>query len=82
METPKQVAGKPKNRLSYKEQREYEALETEIDKLEKEKAALEAELSSGTLTPEQLNEKSVRIGQVITQLDTKSERWLELAEYV
>ena len=82
LETPKQVAGKPKNRLSYKEQREYEALETEIDKLEKEKAALEAELSSGTLTPEQLNEKSVRIGQVITQLDTKSERWLELAEYV
>ena len=82
LETPRQVAGKPKNRLSYKEQREYEALETEIDKLEKEKAALEAELSSGTLTPEQLNEKSVRIGQVITQLDTKSERWLELAEYV
>ena len=82
LSTPQQAADKPKKRLSYKEQREYEALETEIDKLEKEKAALEAELSSGTLTSEQLNEKSVRIVQVITQLDAKSERWLELAEYV
>ncbi len=79
---PCTVADKPKKKLSYKEQREYETLGAEIDILEKEKAALEAELSSGVLTSEQLNEKSVRIGQVISQLDTKSERWLELAEYV
>lgn len=76
------TAASPKKKLSYKEQREYETLEADIDRLEKEKAALEAELSSGALTSEQLNEKSVRIGQVIADLDAKSERWLELAEYV
>ncbi len=71
-----------KRKLSFKEQREYEALETEISALEEEKAMLESEMCSGTLDNKALMEKSVRIQELIELIDIKSMRWLELSEYV
>ncbi len=68
------------NKLSFKEKRELEELTSDIDKLEKEKSDLEAALSSGTLTSQELQEHSLRIGHVIGELDSKSDRWLELSE--
>lgn len=67
-------------KLSFKEKKEMEELEKEIPTLEDQKAELEQELSSGSLSPEELTQKSVLIGQVIEQIDTKSMRWLELSE--
>lgn len=67
-----------KKGLTYKEKRELEALESEIESLEKEKSDLEAALSSGILSPKDLTEKSVRIGEVISLIEIKSDRWLEL----
>ncbi len=67
-----------KKGLTYKEKREVEALETDIESLEKEKSDLEAALSSGILSPKNLTEKSVRIGEVISLIEIKSDRWLEL----
>lgn len=67
-----------KKGLTYKEKREVEALESEIESLEKEKSDLEAALSSGILSPKDLTEKSVRIGEVISLIEIKSDRWLEL----
>jgi ATP-binding cassette subfamily F protein uup len=69
-----------KRKLSFKEQRELESLETAIEELEKEKSSLEAALSSGTLSNENLMVKSTRIMEVISLLDSKSERWMELSE--
>ena len=71
-----------KRKLSFKEQREFEALETEISALEEEKAMLESEMCSGTLDNKALMEKSVRIQELIELIDIKSMRWLELSEYV
>ena len=67
-------------KLSYKERREYEALTGEIDELESEKARIEQELSTGTLSIEVLTSHSERIAQLIDEIDEKSMRWLELSE--
>ena len=69
-----------KGKLSFNEKREFEALEVEIPKLEAEKATLEAEMSSGTLSTEDLIAKSERIATLIEEIDAKSMRWLELSE--
>lgn len=65
-------------KLTWKEQRELEEIEQKLDSLEKEKSSLETALSSGTLSPEELTESSVRIGEVISEIDRLSDRWLEL----
>jgi ATP-binding cassette subfamily F protein uup len=69
-----------KRKLTFKEQKEFEALEKAIEELEKEKSSLEAALSSGILSNENLMNKSTRIMEVISLLDSKSERWIELSE--
>lgn len=74
-------AGKTgKRKLSYKEQRELEQLEKDLEALNSEKAALEESLSSGTLSTEELTISSARIGEVINLLDEKEMRWLELSD--
>lgn len=70
-----------RRRLSYAERKEYEALETDIEHLEKEKADIEAQLCSGTLTVEQITILSRRLPEVNDELDCKSMRWLELSEW-
>ncbi|MPN21689.1 ABC transporter ATP-binding protein uup [bioreactor metagenome] len=70
----KKTAGK----LTWKEQRELEEIEEKLDTLEKEKSSLEAALSSGSLSPEELTKYSLRIGEVILDLDRLGDRWLEL----
>lgn len=70
-----------KKRLSYMEQREYGILEEEIEKLEKEKAELENTLNTATTDFEVLQEATTCYGEVMKLIDTKTERWLELAEF-
>jgi ATP-binding cassette subfamily F protein uup len=69
-----------KRKMSFKERREFEQLEKEIEALEAEKAAIEAALCSGTLSVEELTEKSKRLPLLNEELDEKSMRWLELSE--
>ena len=71
-------AAPKRKRLSYKEQRELEEVTKAIAVLESEKAELERGLSSGTLQGEELRRASERIGEVISLLDEKEMRWLEL----
>ena len=71
-----------KTKLSFNEKREFEKLENDIADLENEKARLEEEISSGTLKSDDLIQKSNRIGEIIKLLDEKSDRWLELSEFV
>ena len=70
-----------KRRLTFKERREYEQLGEEIDALEKEQAAIVEALSGGTLSVEEITEKSKRLPQLEAELDEKSLRWLELSEW-
>ncbi|MEZ7874775.1 MAG: ABC-F family ATP-binding cassette domain-containing protein [Bacteroidales bacterium] len=69
---------KTSGKLTWKEQRELEEIEEKLDTLEKEKSSLEAALSSGSLSPEELTKYSLRIGEVISDLDRLGDRWLEL----
>ena len=69
-----------RRRLSYKEKRELEALETTIANLEAEKADLESALCSGTLSVSELTEKSKRLPLLQDELDAAEMRWLELSE--
>ena len=81
-EKPRRQETEAKRRLTFKERKEYEALDAEIPQLEAEKAELEQAMSSGTLSTEELLAKSERITQLMEELDEKSMRWLELSEYV
>ena len=69
-----------KRKLTYKEKRELEQLEIDIEKLETEQRELEEALCSGTLLVEELTEKSKRLPLLKDELDEKSMRWLELSE--
>jgi ATP-binding cassette subfamily F protein uup len=69
-----------RRRMSFKEKREFEQLEKEIEQLEKEQHMIEEALCSGTLSVEELTEKSKRLPQLKDELDEKSMRWLELSE--
>ena len=69
-----------KRRLTFKERKEMEQLETEIATLEDEKKSIEEALCSGTLNVDELTEKSKRLPLLNDELDEKSMRWLELSE--
>ncbi|MDO4756342.1 MAG: ATP-binding cassette domain-containing protein, partial [Parabacteroides sp.] len=70
-----------KKKLSFKERKEFEALDVEIPQLEAEKAELEILMSSGTLSNDELLAKSERFTQLMDELDEKTMRWLELSEF-
>ena len=72
--------GERKRKLSFREKQEFEALGKEIDELENEKADIEAALSSGTLSTQEIIDLSKRLPIVNDLLDEKSMRWLELSE--
>lgn len=69
-----------KKKLSFKDKREFEELDALIPQLEGEKANLENELSSGTLSNDELLSKSTRISELIDQIEEKTMRWMELSE--
>ena len=69
-----------KKKLSYKEQKELEQIEKDLEALAAEKADLEAKLSSGEMPFDQLQAASERIGQIMELTDEKELRWLELSE--
>jgi len=74
---PQQRERKPK--LSYKERKEFEGLEAEIEKLNEEKDALEALFNSGENIAD-IADKAKRYEEVKNLIDEKEMRWLELSE--
>ena len=67
-------------KLTWKEQRELEALEAELPRLEAEKAELEARMSSGALPYTELQAASECIQALMNEISQREERWLELSE--
>lgn len=70
-----------KRKLTYKEQQEFKSLEGELEKLEEEKEALTAKLSDPSLSSEELMTAGEQLSKVVQELDTKTDRWLELSEF-
>lgn len=66
--------------LNSAERKEYRKLEEEINRLEQEKEELESLLSDGSLDQQTLQEKSARYGEIETEIEEKTMRWVELAD--
>lgn len=77
--TPRPSTNRPA-RLSYAEKKELEGILSRIPELEREKAELEEQLSTGTLPHDALIQASERIGQLIDEMDELTLRQLELEE--
>ena len=78
--TAKEKSEPAKRKLTYKEQKELEQIEKDLEALAAEKTGLEAALSSGSLPFDKLQETSERIGRIIDLTEEKEMRWLELSE--
>jgi ATP-binding cassette subfamily F protein uup len=76
------VAVESKRKLSFKEKQEYEKLEEEIDQLENEKKELVKKLNTGTGSHVELTTWAKQIEQIEETLAKKSDRWLELGEFM
>ena len=71
-----------KEKLTFKEKFEHDALQKEIPELEEEKRLLEKKLESNITDHQELTNCTKRIGEVIQLIDEKSLRWLELSEKI
>ena len=69
-----------KRKVSYKEKYEYGELEKEIEQLENEKEELEKSLLNPNLEVDKIVENSKRLSEVVSMIDEKSFRWMELDE--
>ena len=79
-ETKERPQNQTKRKFTYREKMEFERLEKEIAALEEEQQLIEETLCSGTLSVDELTEKSKRLPLLKDELDEKSMRWLELSE--
>ena len=75
-------ASSEKRKLSNKEKMEFNSLQAEIEKLEKQKAEINSLLNSCSTDHQQLTEWGSQLEKVSSQLDRKTERWIELSELV
>ncbi|MDE6696193.1 MAG: ABC transporter ATP-binding protein, partial [Muribaculaceae bacterium] len=78
------ISGKQKTdrkpKLSFKEKKEMEALEAELENLNVEKSDLETAMSSGEMSVDQITKAGARIQEVIDRIDEAEMRLLELME--
>jgi ATP-binding cassette subfamily F protein uup len=73
---------KEKSKLSFKEKYEFEQLDKEIPELEKLKSELENKLMQEGLSHEELTEISTKLGDISKELEDKTNRWIELSEFM
>lgn len=72
--------GEQKVKMTFKEKREFEQLEKDIEALTSEKRQIESALSSGQISVEEITTMSKRLPVLNEELDAKEMRWLELSE--
>jgi len=77
-----QPATSDKKKATFKEKQEYEKLQGEIESLESKKADITAQMNGGSTDHQQLQAWAKEIETLTTQIDTKTQRWLELAEII
>ncbi len=70
----------PRLKFSYKEQREYETIESDIEELEERMDAIDTEIAQCATDFVRLNELTEEKTRVNTQLEEKLERWEYLEE--
>ena len=68
------------NRLTYNEEKELKNIESKLNSLAFDKKELEAKFNNPDLSPEEINKLSETLQKIITDLESKEERWMELQE--
>jgi len=81
-EAPKVEDNKPKKKLSFKERSEFDQIEKEMEQLEIEKEELTNQLSDGSLSGDEIMNVGNRLAEVVSLIESKTDRWLELSEYI
>ena len=81
-EAPKVEDNKPKKKLSFKERSEFDQIEKEMEQLEIEKEELTNQLSDGSLSGDEIMKVGNRLAEVVSLIESKTDRWLELSEYI
>lgn len=82
----KNLSAEPDNssrrKASYAEKREFEELQAEIESLEKKKGEIEARFATGAPDVQQITAWSREIEEITSEVEMKTNRWLELAELI
>ena len=81
VEKPK-VKEEVKRKLNFKEKAEFESLEKNLEKLELDKATILAKISSEGVSNQDVYELGVKLGEIVSEIEEKTNRWIELSEYV
>lgn len=77
-----QTSQPEKKKLSFKEKQEFDSLEKELEVLETEKEKFTLILSDGSKSNDEIMAAGSKLGEIVQAIETKTERWLELAEGV
>ena len=79
-EKPK-VKEEIKRKLTFKEKAEFESLEKNLEKLELDKATILAKISSEGVSNQDVYELGVKLGEIVSEIEAKTNRWIELSEF-
>ena len=80
VEKPK-VKEELKRKLTFKEKAEFESLEKNLEKLELDKAIILAKISSEAVSNQDVYELGVKLGEIVSEIEEKTNRWIELSEF-
>lgn len=81
VEIPEKNVQKEKRKLTYKEQQEFNSIESELEELESEKSRLTSVLSDPDANTEDLIVAGQKLSEVVKAIEEKTDRWLELSEF-
>ena len=70
-----------KRRLNFKEKAEFESLEKNLEKLELDKVTILAKISSEGVSNQDVYELGVKLGEIVSEIEEKTNRWIELSEF-
>ena len=70
-----------KRKLTFKEKAEFESLEKNLEKLELDKATILAKISSEGVSNQDVYELGVKLGEIVSEIEEKTNRWIELSEF-
>ena len=70
-----------KRKLTFNEKAEFESLEKNLEKLELDKATILAKISSEGVSNQDVYELGVKLGEIVSEIEEKTNRWIELSEF-
>ncbi len=77
-----EAAAPLKRKLSFKEKAEFEQLEKDLENLENEKNDISEKIANPENDNQTIYTLGTKLGEIVQQIEAKTERWMELAEFV